>query len=132
MDQPGAWGKTTYETEEILRRELGDERIEVATIGPAGENLVRGSCVIGDLAKVAGGSGIGCVMGSKKLKALVVRGHGSIEVADPGRFMRAVDDIHARTASSPRTAPWRKEDNSESPRNCLPLGFNYTQPGCRR
>jgi len=102
------WGKTTYETEEILRRELGDERIEVATIGPAGENLVRGSCVIGDLAKVAGGSGIGCVMGSKKLKALVVRGHGSIEVADPGRFMRAVDDIHARTASSPRTAPWRK------------------------
>jgi aldehyde:ferredoxin oxidoreductase len=102
------WGKTTYETEEILREELGDDRIEVATIGPAGENLVRGSCVIGDLAKVAGGSGVGCILGSKNLKALVVRGHGSIEVAEPGRFMRAVDDILARTASSPRTAPWRK------------------------
>ena len=107
-DAESLWGKTTYETEEILRRELGDDRIEVATIGPAGENLVRGSCVVGDLAKVAGGSGVGCIMGSKNLKALVVRGHGSIEVADPARFMRAVDDIHARTVSSPRTAPWRR------------------------
>ena len=67
------WGKTASETEEILRRELGDDRIEVATIGPAGENLVKGSCVVGDLAKVAAGSGIGCIMGSKNLKAVVVQ-----------------------------------------------------------
>ena len=82
-DAESVWGKTTYETEEILQRELGDDRIEIAAIGPAGENLVRSACVVSDLAKVAGGSGVGCVMGDKKLKAIVARGHGSISVADP-------------------------------------------------
>lgn len=102
------WGRTTYETEEILQKELGDDRIEVAAIGPAGENLVRSACVVSDLAKVAGGSGAGCVMGGKNLKALVVRGHGSIRVADSARFMKAVDDSFAKINSSPNTPGWRK------------------------
>ena len=102
------WGKTTYETEKILHSELGDNRIEIATIGPAGENRVRGACVVSDLAKVAGGSGAGCIMGTKNLKALVVRGHGSIKVADPGRFMAAVDDTFLKINSSPRAPKWRK------------------------
>jgi aldehyde:ferredoxin oxidoreductase len=85
------WGKTTYETEEILRREIGDDLIEIALIGPAGENLVRGSAVIIDTARAAGGSGVGCVMGDKRLKAVVVRGHGSIGVHDPEKFFSAVD-----------------------------------------
>jgi len=84
------WGKTTYETENLLRQELGDEGIEIAAIGPAGENRVRGSAVLIDTAKAAGGSGVGCVMGDKKLKAVVVRGHGKIDVYDPHGFMEAV------------------------------------------
>jgi aldehyde:ferredoxin oxidoreductase len=107
-DASGIWGRSTYETEEILQAELGDDRIEIAAIGPAGENLVRGACVVSDLAKVAGGSGAGCVMGSKNLKALVVRGHGSISVADPGRFMNAVDHALAKINASPRAPVWRK------------------------
>lgn len=107
-DASAIWGKTTYETEEILRRDLGDDRIEIAAIGPAGENLVRGACVVGDLAKVAGGCGVGCVMGSKKLKALVARGHGSISVADPPRFVKAVDDAFSKINASPRSPRWRK------------------------
>ncbi|MFH0915133.1 MAG: aldehyde ferredoxin oxidoreductase C-terminal domain-containing protein [bacterium] len=107
-DAGSVWGRTTYETEAMLQAELGDDRIEVAAIGPAGENLVKGACVIGDLSKVAGGSGVGCVMGGKNLKALVARGHGSIEVADPARFMEAVDDCLTRICGSPRTARWRK------------------------
>ncbi len=107
-DASALWGHTTYETERLIHSELGDSRIEVAAIGPAGENLVRGACVVGDLCKVAGGSGVGCVMGSKNLKALAVRGTGSIELADTARFMRAVDDCLARFADSPRTAAWRK------------------------
>ena len=83
-------GKTTYETENLLRQEIGDERIEIAAIGPAGENRVRGSAVLIDTAKAAGGSGVGCVMGDKKLKAIVVRGHGKIDVFDPAGFMEAV------------------------------------------
>lgn len=107
-DASGIWGKTTYETEEILQKELGDNRIEIACIGPAGENLVRGACVVSDMAKVAGGSGAGCIMGAKNLKALVARGHGSIRVADPGRFMKAVDSAFAKINTSPRASRWRK------------------------
>ncbi|NIO12149.1 MAG: aldehyde ferredoxin oxidoreductase, partial [Deltaproteobacteria bacterium] len=70
------WGKTTFETEEILEKRNKLHRIRVASIGPAGENLVRGSGVVCDRAKVAGGSGVGCVMGDKKLKALVACGNG--------------------------------------------------------
>jgi aldehyde:ferredoxin oxidoreductase len=107
-DANSVWGRTTYETEEILQRELGDDRIKVASIGPAGENLVRGSCIIGDCAKTAGGSGVGCVMGSKKLKALAVRGHGSIRVAQPERFHAAVDTALRKIENSPSSALWRK------------------------
>jgi aldehyde:ferredoxin oxidoreductase len=89
-DAAWLWGKTTYETENLLRQEIGDERIEIAAIGPAGENRVRGSAVMIDTAKAAGGSGVGCVMGDKKLKAIVVRGRGKIDVFDPVGFMEAV------------------------------------------
>lgn len=91
IDASSIWGKTTDQTEEIIQRELGDNRVKVASIGPAGENMVRGSCIISDCAKAGAGSGVGCVMGSKKLKALAVRGHGSISVAEPGKFLDLVN-----------------------------------------
>jgi aldehyde:ferredoxin oxidoreductase len=89
-DASKLWGKTTSEAEDWLRRELRDEGIEIAAIGPAGENRVRGSAIMIDTAKAAGGSGVGCVMGDKKLKAVVVRGHGKIEVFDRRGFLDAV------------------------------------------
>ncbi|MBW1998270.1 MAG: hypothetical protein JRJ29_09940 [Deltaproteobacteria bacterium] len=86
------WGKTTFETEEELEKMHAPRRIRVACIGPAGENLVRGSGIVCDRAKVAGGSGVGCVMGDKKLKAVVACGEGGlIKVAEPDMFFRAVD-----------------------------------------
>jgi len=95
------WGKTTDQTEEIIKNELGDARVRVAAIGPAGENQVRGSGIFGDCGQAAGGSGVGCVMGHKRLKAIAVRGHGSIKVADPARFMAAVDAARAKIEDSP-------------------------------
>jgi len=83
-----------------LREDLGDKNIEVASIGPAGENLVRGSGIVVDCSKVAGGSGVGCVMGIKKLKAVVVRGHGSINVAQPERFFDAATRASKKTMNS--------------------------------
>ncbi|MFH1123992.1 MAG: aldehyde ferredoxin oxidoreductase N-terminal domain-containing protein, partial [Pseudomonadota bacterium] len=78
------WGKTTFETEEALEKENAPHRIRVACIGPAGENGVRGSGVVCDRSKVAGGSGVGCVMGDKRLKAVVACGEGgTIGVARP-------------------------------------------------
>jgi len=81
------WGKTTWETLEGVRKELGDEKLHSASIGPAGENLVRGACVIQDRGRAFGRCGTGAVMGSKNLKAIVVKGTGAIRVARPKRFM---------------------------------------------
>ena len=102
------WGRTTGETEAQLRRELGDARIQVASIGPAGERGVRGAIVFTSPGKAAGGSGVGWVMGSKQLKAIAVRGHGAVKVADPKRFMAAVDRALKKIEASPYTEGWRK------------------------
>ena len=72
------WGATTGETEKRIRRELGDEEIKIASIGPAGEKLVRYACIINDKSRAAGRCGMGAVMGSKKLKAIAVRGTGDV------------------------------------------------------
>ncbi|MCS6907763.1 MAG: aldehyde ferredoxin oxidoreductase family protein [Anaerolineales bacterium] len=68
------WGKTTADTQDALREAVGDEKLRVACIGPAGENLVRYASVMHDVSRAAGRSGIGAVMGSKNLKAVAVRG----------------------------------------------------------
>ncbi len=83
------WGKTTGETHDLLCQELGDDKIRVAQIGPAGENLVRFACVINDTNRAAGRSGLGAVMGSKQLKAVAVRGQVNPGLADK-KLMSAV------------------------------------------
>lgn len=80
------WGLTTGECEDALRGELGDERIRTASIGPAGENMVRFAAVVNDRSHFAGRTGLGAVMGSKRLKAIAVRstpGQSLMQVADP-------------------------------------------------
>jgi aldehyde:ferredoxin oxidoreductase len=74
------WGKDTWETESLLKTELGTD-VRVACIGPAGESLSLISCIINNKGRAAGRSGLGAVMGSKKLKAVVVRGNQKVPVA---------------------------------------------------
>jgi len=108
-DAKSIWGKTTFEAEEILEREHGPHRIRMALIGPSGENLVKGSAVICDRAKAAGGSGVGCVMGDKKLKAVVACGEGgSIKVAKPDKFFKAVDVALRKVRESPLSEMMKK------------------------
>lgn len=104
-DARDLWGRTTYETEEILLKEIGDKGVKVACIGPAGERLVKGSMILFDRAKIAGGSGVGCVMGGKNLKALAARGHGSIKVAEPQAFIEAVNIALQKVKASPSLKP---------------------------
>ncbi|MCL5046166.1 MAG: aldehyde ferredoxin oxidoreductase family protein [Actinobacteria bacterium] len=77
------WGKSTSETEETLRGELGDSLIRVASVGPGGENLVRYACIMHEGRNAAGRGGLGAVMGSKRLKAIAVRGRGNVALSDP-------------------------------------------------
>ncbi len=80
------WGRETKETEEAIRQELGEPRARIAQIGPAGERLVRFACIINDLRDAAGRTGLGAVMGSKRLKAIAVRGKRELKAADPERL----------------------------------------------
>ena len=74
------WGKGSPETERIIRGSIGDTRVKVASIGPGGENLVRYACITNDSNRQAGRTGTGAVMGSKKLKAIAIRGTTPIRV----------------------------------------------------
>jgi len=86
-DASNLWGKRTGEVEELIREELGEPRARVAQCGPAGERLVRFALVGNDLNEVAGRTGMGAVMGSKKLRAIAVRGTQSVPIADKQGLM---------------------------------------------
>jgi len=84
------WGKTTHETEEAIRAELGDRLIKTALIGPGAENLARISCIMNDVTRAYGRSGLGAVMGSKNLKGVAVRGKNPPPVADNEKIKEIV------------------------------------------
>ncbi|MHC4608414.1 MAG: aldehyde ferredoxin oxidoreductase N-terminal domain-containing protein, partial [Planctomycetota bacterium] len=88
-------GKDITETTLELREELLDPDLQVATIGPAGENLVRFAIIACNLTRACGRTGMGAVMGSKKLKAIAVRGTGEVRPADPERFAKACAKLQA-------------------------------------
>jgi aldehyde:ferredoxin oxidoreductase len=81
------WGKTTGETQEIIRNEVKDKNTRVACIGPGGEHLVKYACIMSDLNRAAGRTGMGAVMGSKRLKAIATRGTEKIEFAEEKKLM---------------------------------------------
>ncbi|MFX0046258.1 MAG: aldehyde ferredoxin oxidoreductase C-terminal domain-containing protein, partial [Candidatus Hermodarchaeota archaeon] len=87
---PELTGKNIVETTIAVRNVQRDHSIEVAAIGPAGENLVLYSAIVSSGNRVNGRTGMGAVMGSKKLKALAVRGMGVVQVADPLAFKEEV------------------------------------------
>jgi len=84
-DASHLWGKKTKETQQTIRDELGDNLIRVASIGLAGEKLVRYACIMNGLYDAIGRGGLGAVMGSKNLKAIAVRGHKAPPIAEPER-----------------------------------------------
>jgi len=83
LDASYLWGKDTFKTQSLIRSEHGDEEIKSLVIGPAGENLVRFANVRTGMKNSAGRTGMGCVMGSKNLKAIAAKGALDIEFANP-------------------------------------------------
>ncbi|GAB6156047.1 aldehyde ferredoxin oxidoreductase family protein [Desulfosporosinus burensis] len=82
-DAAHVWGKDVYVTTDTLKQEFGDDKAKVLSIGPAGEKLSLIAAVMNDLYRAAGRSGVGAVMGSKNVKAILVRGTGKVENANP-------------------------------------------------
>ncbi|MEM2260367.1 MAG: aldehyde ferredoxin oxidoreductase family protein, partial [Candidatus Methanomethylicaceae archaeon] len=102
-DAKHLWGKTTKDTQEEIRKELNDKLIRVASIGLAGENLVRYACIINELKYVNGRSGLGAVMGSKKLKAIAVRGHKRIKYKNEEKIRELIKWVAENWKNFPGT-----------------------------
>jgi aldehyde:ferredoxin oxidoreductase len=92
-DAADIWGGDSYETQERAREFLGQPKARVACIGPAGEHLVKMAAVMNDHGRAAGRTGVGAVMGSKKLKAVAVWGKAQVDLADPEGFKAVVREI---------------------------------------
>ena len=92
IDAGEFWGKSVWDTEEGIKAKHQDPLIRVASIGVAGEAGVKFACVVNDMHRAAGRSGVGTVMGSKNLKAVAIRGTLGVNVEDVGAFMQATSE----------------------------------------
>jgi aldehyde:ferredoxin oxidoreductase len=84
------WGEKIWDVERTIKDRHNDPLMRIASIGPAGETLSRYACIVNDLHRAAGRSGVGAVMGSKQLKAIAVRGTKGVTPENPAEFMAAV------------------------------------------
>lgn len=100
------WGLNTDATDAALRRELGDPEAQLCYVGPAAENLVHASVIISNLHASGGRAGCGEVMGSKRLKAIAVRGRQGIRVADYEAFLEAYKDYRRHLDLATSRDPW--------------------------
>ena len=115
------WGRDSFETERTLKEIEGDSSIGVSSIGPAGEKLVRFASINSDLYRQAGRGGVGAVMGSKNLKAIVVKGNKGIEIHDR-KEMVALNRKNYERAKRSEVAQARRKYGT-------PLTLNITHMG---
>ncbi|MBC7235910.1 MAG: aldehyde ferredoxin oxidoreductase family protein, partial [Chloroflexi bacterium] len=118
-------GMGTLKTQEAIREKMGDENVRVSAIGPAGENLVRFALIDND-GRQAGRCGPGAVMGSKKLKAVAVRGSHPITVADPDGLLRETLRL-IKESQGPGTAKYRTLGTPSNVLNMNALGVLPTR-----
>ena len=117
MDAKDLWGKPPLDVEEAIKDELGDYYIRIASIGPAGERLVRFAAILNERTRAAGRGGMGAVMGSKNLKAIAVRGTRDVKVANL-EGLREFSKVLWERARGPAT---RKYRTLGTPENVLVL-----------
>jgi aldehyde:ferredoxin oxidoreductase len=129
-DATHLWGKDTGETQRIIKEEIADDRIRIVQIGPAGENLVRFANIVNELKHFNGRNGLGAVMGSKKLKAIAVRGTKPIELYNKERVSQVTKEITKRIMDNPLSRGLRELGTPAVVRGfyeagCLP-SYNWT------
>jgi aldehyde:ferredoxin oxidoreductase len=90
-DAAHLWGLDVWETQARIKEEQGDPEVQVACIGPAGENLVVYALIMHDINNTASRKGLGAVMGSKNLKAIAVRGTRGLKIKEPEALLKAYE-----------------------------------------
>ncbi len=107
LDATNLWGKGAFELEVDFKHKYGEE-YQVAVIGPGGENMVLYACVNHDYGRQAGRGGVGAVMGSKKLKAIVLHGTKSVPVADLAGYRKAGMELYKACKDAEGLAEWTR------------------------
>jgi aldehyde:ferredoxin oxidoreductase len=115
------WGKDSFETERMLKEREKNPSVGVSSIGPAGEKLGRFACINSDLYRQAGRGGVGAVMGSKRLKAIVVKGTKGVELHDRTKLVALNRESYRRSQKSQVAQARRKYGT--------PLTLNITHAG---
>ncbi len=100
LDASEYWGTSCWDTEEGIKAKHGDPMIRVASIGVSGEKGVKYACIVNDMDRAAGRSGVGTVMGSKNLKAVAIRGTRGVAVKDAPRLLEAATTAKAVLAEN--------------------------------
>ena len=100
-DASHLWGKDIWQTTAAIRKEINDNAVQVAAIGPAGENLVKYATVACNNSRMCGRTGMGCLFGSKQLKAVAVRGKGRLTVADPLGYLDLCRELDQKIMAHP-------------------------------
>ena len=124
------WGKDTGITQKIIKEELKDDKVRIAQIGPAGENLIRFANIVNELKHFNGRNGLGAVMGSKKLKAIAVRGTKPLKIYNQEKVKEIAKQINQRIMDNPLSRRLRESGTPGGVRNyyevgCLP-SLNWT------
>jgi len=108
LSADGIWGKTTFEAEKELK-EIHGKDVGVLVIGPAGENIVRYATVVSQEGRAGGRPGMGAVMGSKKLKAVVFKGVKDIPLADAESYKKLVNEAYNNIKSKDNYTFWIRQ-----------------------
>jgi aldehyde:ferredoxin oxidoreductase len=126
------WGKGVFESRDLIRKELRDENVRIICIGPAGENLVRYGNITADRNQVSGRTGMGTVLGSKNVKAIVCRGEMDIQIKHPTAALKHHKDFldmalsAKKSASVPETA--RPDDSTDGNTRLAQSGQRFENP----
>jgi aldehyde:ferredoxin oxidoreductase len=112
-DAKHLWGLDVHETQRKIKDELKDPDVQIACIGPAGENLVVYSLILHDIQNTAAPKGLGAVMGSKNLKAVAVRGTKGLKIADPKAFLALYDEFFDEFREGGRAYAFGKQQHLE-------------------
>jgi aldehyde:ferredoxin oxidoreductase len=107
LDAASLWGKGAIDVEEELKHKYGEE-FQVAVIGPGGENQVLYACINHDFGRQAGRGGVGAIMGSKNVKAIVIHGTKSVPVADPEGYRKAGLALYKACKDAEGLAEWTR------------------------
>jgi aldehyde:ferredoxin oxidoreductase len=120
-------GKDVYEATETIRKDTADPHVQVATVGPAAENLVLYAGIFANCVRPAARTGMGTVMASKNLKAIALKGTGSINIADSDAFWKIAEEVEGETYAHPQYWPRRKMGTTRILSLADKLGFLPTR-----